>query len=274
KLVDALGAAIAGSAAQQTDPMHLPQDLALVNFGLQYAPQSAPLLAQRDKLTALQSQAQAQLDQEAATAEVATRIESVRRAAAADDSAKALESLTRIRSLQPDNPFLAKEGPQLLASAYLGQADDAFQRGKYQAASSLLAQGLKALGNRSDLRNAQARYELAAVLLKANGQPLTDAQGLDELESELKQHGHLAQGSLAALLDSLKPSATAAAAAPTPAAPVPAAPTAPAAAAPGHAPAETVATKAATGAAAKPAAAAAGNAAPAAAVAGNDPCAR
>src|SRR6185503_4341920 len=86
KLVDALGAAIAGSAAQQTDPMHLPQDLALVNFGLQYAPQSAPLLAQRDKLTALQSQAQAQLDQEAATAEVATRIESVRRAAAADDS--------------------------------------------------------------------------------------------------------------------------------------------------------------------------------------------
>src|SRR6185312_10254165 len=166
-----------------------------------------------------------------------------------------------------------------------GQADDAFQRGKYQAASSLLAQGLKALGNRSDLRNAQARYELAAALLKANGQPLADAdyqrlrsqlaaarkadaQGLDELESELKQHGHLAQGSLAALLDSLKPSATAAAAA-APAAPVPAAP-----AAPGHAPTEAAATKAAPGGAAKPAAAAAGNAAPAAAVAGNDPCAR
>jgi non-specific serine/threonine protein kinase len=290
KLVDALGAAIAGSAGRQTDPMHLPQDLALVNFGLQYAPQSAPLLAQRDKLAALQSQAQAQLDQEAATAEVATRVESVRRAAAADDSAKALESLTRIRSLQPDNPFLAKEGPQLVASAYLGQADDAFQRGKYQAASSLLAQGLKALGSRSDLRNAQARYELAVVLLKANGQPLAeadyqrlrsqlaaarkaDAQGLDELESELKQHGHLPQGSLAALLDSLKPSATAAAAVPTPAAPVPAAPTAPAAA-PGHAPTAAAATKAAPGAAAKPAAAVAGNAAPAAVVAGNDPCAR
>src|SRR6185312_16028621 len=135
-----------------------------------------------------------------------------------------------------------------------------------------------------------ARYELAAALLKANGQPLADAdyqrlrsqlaaarkadaQGLDELESELKQHGHLPQGSLAALLDSLKPSATAAAAVPTPAAPVPAAPTAPAAA-PGHAPTAAAATKAAPGAAAKPAAAVAGNAAPAAVVAGNDPCAR
>ena len=290
KLVAALASGIAGAAGQQTDPMHLPQDLALVNFGLQYAPQSAPLLAQRDKLAALQSQAQARLDQEAATAEVATRIESVRRAAAADDSEKALESLTRIRTLQPDNPFLAKEGPQLVASAYLGQADDAFQRGKYQAASSLLAQGLKALGNRSDLRNAQARYELAAALLRANGQPLAeadyqrlrsqlaatrraDAQGLDALESELKQHGHLAQGSLAALLDSLKPSAAAAVTpAPTAAAPLPAAPTAAAAAAPGHAPAGAAATRTAPGTAATPVAAPAGSAVPAAAVA--DPCAR
>ncbi|MBD8871349.1 serine/threonine-protein kinase, partial [Rhodanobacter sp. DHB23] len=249
KLVDALGSAIAGSAGQQTDAMHLPQDLALVNFGLQYAPQSAPLLAQRDKLAALQAQAQAQLDQEAATAEVATRIESVRRAAAADDSAKALESLTRIRSLQPDNPFLAKEGPQLVAQAYLGQADDQFLHGKYTAAANLLAQGQQALGNRGDLRDAQARYELAAALLKANGQPLADAdyqrlrsqlaaarkadaQGLAGLESSLKQQGHLPQGSFAALLDSLKPGTAAASAAP--AAPAPATP---APALPGQAPA-------------------------------------
>ncbi|GAB3792451.1 protein kinase domain-containing protein [Dyella agri] len=293
RLVASLGAAIAGAAGQQTDTMHLPQDLALVNFGLQYAPQSAPLLAQRDKLTSLQSQAQAQLDQEAATAEVASRIESVRRAAAADDSAKALESLTRIRSLQPDNPFLAKEGPQLVASAYQGQADEQFQRGKYQAAANVLAQGVKALGNRSDLRNAQQRYELVAALLKANGQPLSaddyqrlrsqlgaarkaDAQGLDALESDLKQHGRLSQGSLAALLDSLKPSATAAAATPTPAAPAPSTPSAPSAVAPGRTPNEAAAAKPAAGVATKPSTAAAGAAAPAAAAAapGNDPCGR
>ncbi|MEW9623765.1 protein kinase domain-containing protein [Rhodanobacter geophilus] len=290
RLVAALGAAIAATAGQQTDTMHLPQDLALVNLGLQYAPQSAPLLAQRDKLTALQGQAQAQLDQEAATAEVDSRIESVRRAAAADDSAKALESLARIRSLQPDNPFLAKEGPQLVASAYLGQADEQFQHGKYLAASNVLAQGLKALGNRSDLRNAQLRYGLVAALSKANGQPLAetdyqrlrsqlatarkaDAQGLDEMESDLKQHGHLPQGSLAAWLDSLKPSATAASAAPAPVTHGPTAPSAPVAAAPGHAAGEAPAAKPAPGVAAKPTAATAAPAT-AAATAGNDPCAR
>lgn len=293
KLVDGLGTAIAGVAGQQTDAMHLPQDLALVNFGLQYAPQSAPLLAQRDKLAALQTQAQAELDREAATAEVESRIESVRQAAAANDSAKALESLARIRTLQPDNPFLAKEGPQLVAQAYLGQADAQFQRGRYTAASNVLAQAQKDLGSRSDLRNAQARYELAAALLKANGRPLVeadyqrlrgqlaaarkaDAQGLADLESALKQHGRLPQGDLSSLLDSLKPSATAAAA--TPAAPPPATPTAPA-----QAPTTpTAANKPAAGTVAttKPEAGATGTAAPAAAnanagaAAGNDPCAR
>ncbi|MFK2879385.1 bifunctional serine/threonine-protein kinase/formylglycine-generating enzyme family protein [Rhodanobacter hydrolyticus] len=289
KLVDALGSAIAGIAGQQADTTHLPQDLALVNFGLQYAPQSAPLLAQRDKLATLQAQAQAQLDQEAATAEVASRIESVRRAAAADDTAKALESLTRIRSLQPDNPFLAKEGPQLVAQAYLGQADDQFQHGKYTAAANLLTQGQQALGNRSDLRDAQARYEMAATLLKANGQPLADAdyqrlrnqlaaarkadaQGLAALESSLKQQGHLPQGSFAALLDSLKPSATPAS--PAAAAPVP---TTPAPATPGQAPAATA--KPTPGNPSKPATETAGATAPTAnpaanAAAGNDPCAR
>ncbi|BFI96596.1 MAG: hypothetical protein RSP_21060 [Rhodanobacter sp.] len=294
KLVDALGAAIAGAASQQTDAMHLPQDLALVNFGLQYAPQSAALLAQRDKLAALQSQAQAELDQEAATAEVESRIESVRRAAAADDSAKALESLARIRTLQPDNPFLAKEGPQLVAQAYLGQADDQFQRGKYTAASNLLTQAQKDLGNRSDLRNAQARYELAAALLKASGRPLADAdyqrlrgqlaaarkadaKGLADLESELKQHGHLPQGDLSSLLDSLKPSAASAAPA-TPAASTPTpTPTTPAATAPSTAAANKPAGAAATS---KSPAGVTGAAAPvpananAAAAAGSDPCAR
>lgn len=292
KLVDALGTAIAGVAGQQTDAMHLPQDLALVNFGLQYAPKSAPLLAQRDKLAALQSQAQAELDQEAATAEVESRIESLRRAAAADDSAKALESLTRIRTLQPTNPFLAKEGPQLVAQAYLGQADAQFQRGRYTAASNLLAQAQKGLGNRSDLRNAQARYDLAAALLKANGHPLADAdyqrlrgqlaaarkadaQGLANLESELKQHGRLPQGNLSSLLDSLKPSTTSATGAPA-AAPAPATP---AATTPALAPATAAANKPASGAAAQPANPVAGTTTPAATsnaspTAASDPCAR
>ncbi|MDE1962908.1 MAG: protein kinase [Xanthomonadaceae bacterium] len=221
--VDALAAAIAGAVAGQNDPSQLPLASRAVDLGLQYAPKSAPLLAQRSRLDALQQQVQAQLAQESAAAEVTSRIESMKRAAAANDVAKAQEALARIRTLQPDNAFLAGEGPQLLASAYLGQATDAARRGRFQVAADTLARGLKALGNRDDLRQARARYDLVAELMKARSggasaddlarmhQQLArlqrdDPDGLKSLESDLKLHGQLAQGSLSALLDTLKPS--------------------------------------------------------------------
>ncbi len=222
-LVDRLGAAIATTVSKQNNALHLPQDIELINFGLRYAPHSAPLLAQRDRLAALQQQQQTRLDQEAATAEIASRIESVRRAAAANDTAKAEQSLARIRALQPSNPFLVKEGPTLVAEAYIRIAQDAFRAGKYQSAQLTVAQGIAALGPRSDLANARDLYALTAALISAHGQPLApadyqrlsaqlgrirkiDANGLKNLESELKSRRQLAQGTLSALLESLRPS--------------------------------------------------------------------
>ncbi|MGC1549688.1 MAG: bifunctional serine/threonine-protein kinase/formylglycine-generating enzyme family protein [Rhodanobacter sp.] len=231
-LVDSLGNTIAdtvaGQASQQTDPLHVQQASSLVALGLQYAPQSAKLIAQRTRLDTLQQQLQAQLDQESAAAEVASRIESMKSAAAANDVAKAQESLDRIRTLQPDNPFLTKDGPQLLANAYLGQAGHAFQHGNYQNASDELVRGLKALGDRPDLRNAKARYDWVATVMKARGQSLAstdldrmkkqlsdlrkaDADGLGQLEADMKLHGQLPDGTLASLLDSLKTSTATAA---------------------------------------------------------------
>ena len=231
QLVDALAQAIVTLVATRDDPLQLPLASQLVELGLKYAPQSAPLLAQRSRLDALQKTQQARLDQESAAAEVTARIESMKRAAAANDVGKAQEALARIRTLQPDNAFLKTDGPQLLANGYLGQAGDLVQRGRYQSGADALARATKVLGNRPDLRQAQARYELVAQLMKARTQSVSaadiaqmrtalavvrkdDADALSTLESGMKLRGQLPQGSLAALLDGLKPASSAPAVAP------------------------------------------------------------
>ena len=233
QLVDALAQAIVSLVATRDDPLQLPLASQMVELGLKYAPQSAPLLAQRSRLDALQKAQQARLDQESAAAEVTARIESMKRAAAANDVGKAQEALARIRTLQPDNAFLKTDGPQLLANAYLGQAGDLVQRGRYQSGADALARATKVLGNRPDLRQAQARYELVAQLMKARTQSVSaadiaqmraalaavrkdDATALSTLESAMKLRGQLPQGSLADLIDTLKPASSAPAAGPAP----------------------------------------------------------
>jgi len=227
KLVNDLAGAIAVKAGQQNDPLQLQQASNLVNLGLQYVPQSSALRAQRSRLDSLLQQQQAQLNQESIAAEVTSRIESVKRAAAANDIGKAEESLARIRTLQPDNAFLSQEGPQLVAAAYLDQAQTDVQRGRYQGAAELLAKGMKSLGARPDLRNAKGRYDLLATVMNARGKPVSagdldrmqkqladarkaDPDGLKQLEAGLKQRGQL-QGTLADLIDSMKANAAAAA---------------------------------------------------------------
>ncbi|OOG63856.1 hypothetical protein B0E46_07855 [Rhodanobacter sp. B04] len=227
RAVAALGTAVAGAAAQLADPQHLPQARLAVDFGLKYVPKSPELIAQSGKLDALQAQLQAQAAQESADAEVKSRIESMRSAAAADDVGKATQSLDRIKALQPDNPFLKTEGPKLLADAYLGLAKDTFQKSHYQKAADVLGQGLKTLGGNADLRAAKARYDLVAAIMAAGKQPLasateyaqlkkqlddarrTDATALASLEADMKIRGQLSAKSLSDQLDKLKPTGAA-----------------------------------------------------------------
>ena len=252
QLLQKLAGVIAGEAAKVTAPAQVQRATSVVAMGLQYVPDSRPLLAQHDRLAALQAQQQAQLAAESAAAEVDSRINSLKRAAAAHDIGKAGESLARIRSLQPDNPFLAKEGPQLLADAYLGEANDLAGAGKYRLAADTLAKGAQAMGQRADLRDARTRMTFVADLMRARGRPLgadeiqrlrdqlaaldkTDAQGLDALQKTLKMRGALPEGSFAQMLDTLRPgiaSAQPVAKSPAPSAAPSAAPTAPAIAAP------------------------------------------
>ncbi|HEY8327388.1 MAG TPA: protein kinase, partial [Rhodanobacter sp.] len=226
RVVDALGAAIASEAARLADPQHLPQARIAVDFGLKYVPKSTQLIAQSAALDALQQELQAKAAQESADAEVKSRIESMKSAVAAGDVGKASQSLARIKTLQPDNPFLKTEGPKLLADAYLGQAEDSFQKGRYQRAADVLGQGLGTLGGNPELRAAKARYDVVAAIMAAGKQPLasadyaqlkkqldgirrTDATELGKLEASMKMRGQLSAKSLAEQLDKLKPTSAA-----------------------------------------------------------------
>jgi non-specific serine/threonine protein kinase len=214
--------AVAGQVAAANTPAEVEQAANMVAMALTYAPESKPLLAQRDRLAALQQQQQAQLAAEGDVAEVASRIQSLKSAAAAHDVAKATESLARIRSLQPDNPFLKTDGPQLLADAYMGQARSLAEQGKYRAAADTLGKGVQDVGSNKDLLGASARMDFVADLMSARDQTVrpsdiqrfrnrlaaldkADPDAVATLQQNLKVHGALPGGSFAAVVASLKP---------------------------------------------------------------------
>ncbi|WP_022970679.1 serine/threonine-protein kinase, partial [Xanthomonas maliensis] len=237
-----VAAALVAAVAAQSDPAALPGAQALVDTGLALLPQSPELQAQQQRLQALQAQLQQALAREGAEAELAGRVESLRRAAAANDLAKTRDALARIRTLQPEHPLLRSEGPQLLSQVYRNNAADALAQARYAQAADLLAQGVKTLGPRPELRTAQTLYTLVAAVMAADtlpagerqrlGQQLQalahrDAAALAQLEAQLKAAGRLPEGSLAARLarpsvadaaaaDALAPSNAPAASAPAP----------------------------------------------------------
>ncbi|MGN3936108.1 bifunctional serine/threonine-protein kinase/formylglycine-generating enzyme family protein [Xanthomonas citri pv. mangiferaeindicae] len=210
----ALAEAISTAVAVQSDPAQLAGAQALVDFGLGLAPRSASLLAQRMRLQTLEHQFEQALARESAEAELAARIESLRRAAA-NDLGKTRDALARIRTLQPGHPLLRSEGPQLLSQVYRNTAGDAFAQGRYAQAADLLRQGLQTLGQRAELRSAQTRYAVAAAVMTAGALPpserqqlagrlqtlyRTDAIALAQLEAQMKAAGQLPEGSLSARL--------------------------------------------------------------------------
>ncbi len=238
QLLQRLPKVVADQAAGASTPAQVQQAAGMVALALRYAPDSRPLLSQRDRLAGLQQQRQAQLAAESAAAEVASRIESMKRAAAAHDVGKASESLARIRALQPDNPFVKKEGPQLLARAYVGQAQGLAERGRFHQAVDTLAKGMRAVGSNTDLRQAHARLAFVADLMQARGHPVkageiehlrsrlasldkADGGAMQSLQKALKVHGKLPGESFASIVDSLKPAVAGAQPAPGPAAPTP-----------------------------------------------------
>jgi non-specific serine/threonine protein kinase len=201
------------------DPAQAQPYLDLVQAGLRYAPRSTALAAQRDRMQALLQQQK--IDQQIASGDPAALTDAVRLAATANDGPRALAAFQRLRTAQPSAPFVASEGRQLVAAAFLGNARALCQQGLLADAAKIAAQGAAALNDDTKLDNAAQRYQLAAEILAARSQPMADPDyqdlrarfestaaadpdGMQQLEHDLGARVTLPPGGLRALLDQIR----------------------------------------------------------------------
>lgn len=147
-------------------------------------------------------------------AEQASRLESLRRASAAGDLDKAVESFHQLRQTQGDTPDGDDEAADLLARAYLDAARAACAAGHWKEAADRVAAGIGTLGKRPDLTAANTRYQLAlAVMTAAKASSVTepdqealskrldalrtaDPEGLKDMEAAMVASKALPEGSL------------------------------------------------------------------------------
>lgn len=153
------------------------------------------------------------------TAEIETRIESARAAAAARDADKVADLLQRIAILDPEHPFLQGEGFQLLRDTVLSRARGLFKNGRWAEAAALAS---KRIDWNSDaaVRLAGQRYALADDLSKyAGAQPpaeewprlqarvrklrAQDVKGMRQLQTEMTASNRRGAAAAAALLTGL-----------------------------------------------------------------------
>ncbi|QSQ46960.1 protein kinase [Xanthomonas translucens pv. translucens] len=121
-----------------------------------------------------------------AEAEVASRIESMRTAAAAHDVAKVRDLLAQIAALRPDHPLLAGAGRQMLVDAYLGRARALALEGRWDAAAATTREGVSvAPAPAPSLRQADARYAFAVDLLRVAATP--DAAAMPALRARARR---------------------------------------------------------------------------------------
>ena len=152
-------------------------------------------------------------------AEIETKIESVRGAAAARDADKVADLLQRIAELNPEHPFPQGEGAQLLRETVLGRARGLFKNGKWTEAA--------AVANKRDdwnsdpvIRQVGLRYALASDLASyAGAEPpaedlprlqarvrklrVQDGKGMRQLQTEISASGRRGAATVAALLTRL-----------------------------------------------------------------------
>jgi non-specific serine/threonine protein kinase len=217
--IEVLVDGIVNAAARVSDPSQSPQTLDLIEVGLRYAPHSPGLAAQRDRMLMLLQQQR--IDQQIASGDAAAQIDALRAAAAVNDGTRALAALNRLRTLQPDNAFLAGAGPQLVANAYLGNARALGSSGKLTDAAQVASQGADAVPGDARLGDAAQRYRLAAAILAARGKPMadpdlqdlqarfaaardTDPDAMRQLEHDIGGTIALPPGGLSAVLEQIK----------------------------------------------------------------------
>jgi non-specific serine/threonine protein kinase len=217
--IEVLADGIVNAAAHVSEPSRAHQMLDLIEVGLRYTPHSPELAEQRDRMLMLLQQQR--IDQQIASGDAAAQIDALRLAAAASDGTRAFAALNRLRTLQPDNAFLASAGPQLVANAYLGNARALTRRGALTDAALVASQGADAVPGDTRLGDAAQRYRLAATILEARGKPMvdpdlqalqarftaardTDPEAMRQLERDIDGTIALPQGGLSAVLNQIR----------------------------------------------------------------------
>lgn len=155
-------------------------------------------------------------------AEHESRLESLRRATAAGDLAKAIESFQELRQIDGGAIETDDEAANLLTHGFLDAARDSCRAGHWKEAAQRIDSALAVIGERDDLRRALTRYDLAVAVMSAAKKPTValadqddlrqrldavkenDPDGLKDLETAMLASKALPEGSLDAVVDKLR----------------------------------------------------------------------
>jgi non-specific serine/threonine protein kinase len=155
-------------------------------------------------------------------AEHEARLESLRRATAAGDLDKAVESFEQLRQIDGGSVETNDEAANLMTHGFLDAARQSCRAGHWKEAAQRIDNALAVIGERDDLRRALTRYDLAVAIMTAAKAPAvstvdqadlhkrldavkeTDPDGLKDLESAMAASKALPGGSLSAVMKKLR----------------------------------------------------------------------
>lgn len=167
-------------------------------------------------------------------AEHEARLESLRRATAAGDLNKAIESFQQLRQIDGGTVETNDEAANLLTHGFLDAARDACRQGHWKDAAQRIDNALSVIGERDDLRRALTRYDLAIAVMTAAKAPMvapadqddlrkridavkeSDPDGLKDMEAAMVASKALPEGSLDAVVKKLRSTPAVAATPPDP----------------------------------------------------------
>lgn len=118
-------------------------------------------------------------------AEHEARLESLRRATAANDLDKAIESFQQLRQIDGGRVDTNDEAANLLTQAFLEAAREACRASRWKEAAGRIDSALAIIGERDDLRKALTRYDLATAVMTAAKAPTVSAADQDDLRRRL-----------------------------------------------------------------------------------------
>lgn len=124
-----------------------------------FGPQPASIEQQQDRLAAAEAIFEQEQQERIRLARIAAQKNTLKVQTEANDVASATRTFENLKQELPaDDPYLAEEAPQLIATAYQRLATTQGERGNYSNAVQFARRGLEFLPGQPELQDALARY--------------------------------------------------------------------------------------------------------------------